>query len=294
MRQTLGTGGFGAVYRAHDPTLARDVALKLRHGHGDDLDYIDEARKLARVLHPNVLIIHGADIRDGRAGIWTELIDGQTLEEILERGPLSAEETIRVGVDLCKALAAVHSAGLIHGDIKSRNVMRARGGRVVLMDFGAVTEIGVPAIAGTPVALAPELLDGGAPTPASDIYSLGVLLYRLVTAEWPFADLSFGALQDPNRPVVPVRDRRADLPTAFAQVVERALSVSPTVRPASAGEMERALIEHSGRIGASWPARNASAGHPSVSVCTEANTMGCLWGLGRWVAGGCDPLCSTV
>lgn len=243
--EKLGEGGFGEVYRAHDPVLDRQVALKLRRERRaeDDRRYLDEARRLARVRHPNVLVVHGADVRDGRVGLWTDLIQGETLETLLQRqGPMGAQEATAVGLDLCRALAAVHAQGLLHGDVNTSNVMRERGGRIVLMDFGAVKEIsgeggGVTVSRGTPVAIAPELLRGEQGIPAADIYSLGVLLFRLVTGRYPVEGESLEeiARKHEHGAARPLRDLRPDLPAPFVRTVERALALSPRERFASAG-----------------------------------------------------------
>jgi hypothetical protein len=256
IRERLGKGGSSEVYRAFDPSLQRDVALKIlrtRDGRPDPFAarLLDEARRLARVRHPNVLVVHGADERGGRAGIWTDLVDGRTLEQLLsEQGPLRAEEACLTGIALCGALAAVHAAGLVHRDVKTSNVMREKGGRIVLMDFGSVSEqvrasgfIVPDVVSGTPLFMAPEQLAGGAPTTAADIYSLGVVLYRLVSGRFPveathLAELRAKHLKGER---VPLRDHRPDLPPGFVQVVERALAPDPGNRYASAGAMEQAL-----------------------------------------------------
>lgn len=200
----LGEGSFGEVFRARDPMLQRDVALKLHHR--DDRrrlavrsDFIGEARRLARVRHPNVVVVHGADEHDGRIGLWLDLIDGCTLTKLVRQGsPLSSGEATAIAMDLCGAVAAVHAAGLVHGDIKPSNVMRERGGRIVLMDFGAGIDLSpdVPAgpVCGTPAVMAPEILRGDAPTPASDLYSLGALLYFLLTGSYPVEAKTLGEL----------------------------------------------------------------------------------------------------
>lgn len=189
-----GQGGFGAVYHAYDPTLDRSVALKLRHESGAALlpsgvDFVAEARRLARVRHPNVLAVHGASYHDGRAGLWTDWIDGETLSARLSRdGPLRGEELLRVLRELVDALDAVHRAGLVHGDVKASNVMLDREGRVILMDFGAgfeSSEEGSAINAGTPRYLAPEIVTGGAGTTAVDIYAFGVLAHLLATGRYP-------------------------------------------------------------------------------------------------------------
>ena len=192
----IGSGSFGVVYKAHDERLAANVALKLMETPREsDAAWIsialDEAKRLARVQHPNVVRVHGADHLDGHLGIWMELVEGRTLTQLLDaQGPLSAREAANLGLDLTRAVAAVHRVGLVHGDIKASNVMRAAGGRTVLMDFGAAFEPTAKASAsrvvrGTPAYVAPEIFDGADLSRASDVYALGVLLFHLVTSEYP-------------------------------------------------------------------------------------------------------------
>lgn len=255
--EKLGEGAFGEVYRARDPVLDHDVALKLRRaasgeGLAAQAAFLDEARRLARVRHPNVLTVHGADVHDGRAGLWADLIDGQTLDERLaQEGPLGSDEAALAGIELCDALAAVHAQGLTHGDIKAANVMRERGGRLVLMDFGSVTEVARcrGAALGTPLVTAPEVLRGETPGPAADIYSLGVLLYRLVSGRYPVEAASLAELCEKHQrgESIPLSDRRSDVPTAFLEVVGRALASQPHDRFPSAGAMRQALGASLGR-----------------------------------------------
>src|SRR5713226_2060580 len=168
----IGRGTFGDVYRARDPRLDRPVALKLlrrRESDPDNLEttVIEEGRLLARVRHPNVVTVYGAERIDGRAGLWMEFVDGETLEaELRRRGPFDASDIVSVGVDLCRALGAVHQAGLLHRDLKAQNAMRDAAGRVVLTDFGAGRELSETngnvggELAGTPLYLEPEVLNG--------------------------------------------------------------------------------------------------------------------------------------
>lgn len=255
--EKLGEGGFGEVWRAHDPQVDRQVALKLRKEQRTKDDafagrFLDEARKLARVRHDNVLIVYGADEHDGREGLWTELVEGKTLEEQLkEQGPLGAHEAARVGIVLCGALAAVHGAGLIHRDVKSSNIMRERGGKIILMDFGSVTAVprkgqadsSEKVISGTPLSMAPEALRGAVLDASADVYSLGVLLYQLVSTRFPVEAKSYTELfkKHERGETTPLRDWRPDLPAEFVQVVERALARKPNERYASVGAMENAL-----------------------------------------------------
>jgi len=251
--ELVGKGGFGKVYRAKD-MFDRDVALKLfpldREGSNELVTRVlREGTLLAKIKHPNVVVVHGVDLSAGYAGLWMEFVNGRTMEEELRaRGTLSAEEATNIGADLCRALATVHSSGILHRDVKAQNVMREQGGRTVLMDFGAGSESvvdaeGVIDVAGTPLYLAPELFDKQPASRASDIYSLGVLLYRMVTGSYPVdgADRSEIAQAHRDGRRQRLRDARPDLPSEFVQVVERALSPDPTDRYQTAAIFEEAL-----------------------------------------------------
>jgi len=255
LREKLGEGGFGEVYRARDPRLDREVALKLLKpgsvsGAAAATQALEEGRLLAKLRHPNVVTVHGAEVHDGRVGFWMELIRGRSLAQLLrDQGPFGAREAALVGIDLCRALAAVHQAGVIHRDVKAENAMREEGGRILLTDFGAGIEAAVAregsgrTISGTPFYMASELLRGEPASVRSDIYSLGVVLYRLVTGIFPIEASSLKELRDRHarREARLLRDQRPSLPEAFVAVIERATAWDAQARFASAGEMERAL-----------------------------------------------------
>lgn len=271
----LGEGAYGDVYQAYDTQLDRDVALKLLKPSASSADtarrLLAEARMLARVRHPNVASVYGAGEHDGRAGIWMELVRGVNLEELLHsRGPMSASEAALVGLDLCRALAAVHGAELVHRDLKASNVMREVGGRIVLTDFGAGRCQGLRPkrqFAGTPLYLAPEVLAGSEATVLSDIYSLGVVLFRLVTAGYPRKAKRFKDLLDIRSASTPtsLRDLRPDLPEAFVAAVEQALAFDPADRPQSAGALRAGLGVVLG-VPPSWrKARRCPASAPAPS-----------------------------
>src|SRR5262249_20685811 len=140
--EEVGSGTFGAVYRAQDSMLDLDVAIKVLHRHFDDevlkQRLVEEGRALAKVRHNNVVRVIGIEVNDDRAGLSMEFIQGETLEsEVRDRGTCSLSQAAEIGKAVCQALAAVHQAGFIHRDVKARNIMRERDtGRIVLMDFG--------------------------------------------------------------------------------------------------------------------------------------------------------------
>jgi eukaryotic-like serine/threonine-protein kinase len=156
----------------------------------------------------------------------------------------------RLVPQVCGAVAAIHAASVVHRDIKAQNVMREPGGRLVLMDLGASVDvsrddIGVGNLAGTPLYMAPELFEGGHATVASDIYAVGVLLYRLVTSDFPIHAQSIGDVRRAHRSAAlrSLRDVRPDLPAAYIRTVERCLAHDPDKRFHSAAALERALYD---------------------------------------------------
>lgn len=256
IRDTVGRGPNSIVYRSFDPDLDREVALKVvRFGMSDirDVDRaVKEARLLAQVRHPHLITVLRAERQGHEMGLWLEIIDGVTLAELVRlEGPLSAHAATRVGLEICRALAAMHRAGLVHGKITAHNVMRDRGGRIVLMDPGprglAGASDGVAnASANTLCYVAPEALAGNLRSRAADTYAVGVLLYYLVTGTFPAEGTirtESGRRQDRKRPQKPLHEARPDLSPRLVQTIERALHERPEGRFTSASEFERALRE---------------------------------------------------
>ena len=233
-----GSGSFGTVYRGIDPSLHLDVAIKVLHRHVDDellrQRLIEEGRALAKIRHENVVRVYGVEFDGDRAGLCTEFIEGDTLEnEVRTHGTFSQAQAIEVGEAVCRALSAVHKAGFIHRDVKARNVMRERDtGRIVLMDFGTGRELELEAaepkvgLAGTAIYMAPEVLDHQRASKASDVYSAGVLLYYILTGAYPVEATSLEALRAAHHRGLrtALGDRRPDLPPRFVRVVEKALA----------------------------------------------------------------------
>lgn len=293
LQYRLGGGFGGEVWRAWDATLERTVALKLHDdaaGERPRARLLEEARALARIDHPNVLRVLGAGIADSRVGIWSEFVDGEDLDARVRReGRLGADEVRAIGMTLCAALAAVHRAGFVHGDIKPANVLRTVEGRYLLCDLGSAVplrnRVAVRSLAsGSPLYLAPEVLAGGAPGVASDVYALGTTLFHLLTGTAPVDGDDVDALlaahaQGRKRRL---RDLRPDLPAALVAAIERALETRPELRHASAGAFESAL--------AAQPAKMPAA--PTVAVV--AAVLALAIGAAAWLATGNAPLVRTA
>jgi serine/threonine-protein kinase len=252
--EKVGAGASATVFRARDTHLNRDTALKLFHFARPASPEIrralmEEGKNLAQVKHGNVVTVYGADEHEGRVALWMEFVHGETLQALMSKqGPLSAEEATSIGADLCNALSAVHAKGLLHGDIKAANVMRESGGRVVLMDFStsraAQTVDGSPGrFVGTPLYMAPELFRGEAASVRSDVYSLGVLLYYMVTGTYPVKANTTEELRRAHErgEQILLSDARPDLSDDFVAAVEKALTRNPEHRLESAEALKAAL-----------------------------------------------------
>lgn len=249
--EKIGSGASAEVYRAWDAGLATPVALKLLRPEAAAAglrsnEFLREGRLLAKIAHRNVLRVYGAAVHDGRPGLWNEWIEGRTLEAIVAAdGPLAGAEAVHVGLELCAALGAIHAAGLVHGDVKASNVLRARGGRIVLVDLGAG---GTPDALGTslrtqatPAYLSPQAQDGAPRSADDDLYALGVLLYVLLTGTYPEDGRSR------------LRALAPDVDARVADAVERAFASDPARRHADVHAFADALRASSGDVTAAQP-----------------------------------------
>lgn len=270
----IGRGGFGEVYRAWDAALQRQVALKLlapeRQGQGRWLGTLqEEARLLARVEHPNVARVYGVETHNDRPGLWMELVEGTDLARLVEeRGRLPQDEAIRITRDVLAGLSAVHDAGLVHQDVKPHNVMVRPDGRVVLMDFGAGgrrSGDADPRIAGTPTVMAPELFEGAPASPQSDCFAVGVLLYHLLTGDYPVKGRTVSEITEEHRSgrVTSLASARPDLPTGLAELVDTSLAADREQRPVTAAAFSNALADYASPATPGHPRSANSAGSPS-------------------------------
>jgi serine/threonine-protein kinase len=236
----LGRGGMGVVYKARDTQLDRPVALKFLGSLVDGNDeykarFLREAQAAARVQHPNIISIYDIGADDGRAYIAMEYVEGPNLHKYLGRkGKLEPREAINIIGQACLALDAVHTAGIVHRDIKPDNILIAKGGLVKLMDFGLAKGAGARLTAsnvvmGTPCYMAPEQAMGREADARSDIYALGLVLHELLTGVTVFADGDVLRRQVTEMPPPPSKSVEG-IPELLDQIVMKCIQKKPEER----------------------------------------------------------------
>jgi serine/threonine protein kinase len=249
-------GGAGEVWQARDERLGRDVAIKILGAKADDAfreRFADEARRAAAVLHPNVVTVFDEG-RDGAdAFMVMELVRGRTLRDVIaDRGPLRPHEAARIVAQIAAALDAAHEAGVIHCDVKPANVIVDQQGTAKLTDFGIARAARGPReheLIGTARYIAPERIEGKAPTERSDVYSLGLVAYELLAGRPPNAEMETEDLLrvrlDGRAPSL--RSARVGIGDEIDRAVTKALARDPQDRYASAGAFARELLAASQR-----------------------------------------------
>jgi serine/threonine protein kinase/Flp pilus assembly protein TadD len=282
----LGSGGMGAVYRATDATLGRDVALKILPSEvAVDPDRLErfrrEARAIAALNHPNIVTIYSVEQADGVHFLTMELVSGQPLDRLIGDTLLPVEQIMAISQALAEALAAAHGKGIVHRDLKPANVILNESGHVKVLDFGLAkvqssapgsssdsatnlaTSLGM--VVGTPAYMSPEQVSGVMVDHRTDIFSLGALLYELATGVRPFrgrspAELASSILRDEPRPA---SELRPSVPTPLARVIARCLEKDATTRYPTMSDVSKALK--------SGPAPAAAEKGPSVAVLPFQN-----------------------
>ena len=279
--ELLGQGGMATIYRARDAQLERDVAVKLlRPEFGQDPDFLarfrDEARAAASLSHPNIVPVF--DFGEDPSGpyIVMELVEGQDLAAVLrENGFLAPRQAAHIAADVARALQVAHYRGIVHRDVKPSNILVGRDGRVHVADFGiarAMTEAQVT-LPGTTMGsvhyFSPEQARGETATAASDIYSLGIVLFEMLTGQRPFSGDGAAAVAMARLTTTPPRPSalRPSVPPELDQIVTRAMAFEPTDRYASAAAMASAL---EGFLGAEKPAAAAGAAVAGAAVVAAA------------------------
>lgn len=255
----------GIVYRAHDPSLSRFVAIKKLAGalaHDDDLKerFFREARSMAGVSHPHVVSVYNIGIDNDSPYIVMELIDGESLNMLLKRREhISPADSARLTYQAALGLAAVHKKGIVHRDIKPGNLMISRAGQVKVTDFGIARNVGgeerrltmTGEFVGTPGYLSPELCTGEVATERSDVFSLGMVLYECLTGRIPFSDKSPLALMlnVVNADLPDVRTLNQEVDKELASILERMVAKDANKRYANGAEVAEALARHPAVVG---------------------------------------------
>jgi tRNA A-37 threonylcarbamoyl transferase component Bud32 len=283
VEKLVGRGGMSSVYKARDTLLERNVALKILHEHHlEDDEYVErfqrEARIVAQLSHPNIVTVIDRGEADGRPFIVFEYVDGETLDELVDRrGALPIDDALEIAIASARGLAFAHRHGLVHRDVKPQNILLNGDREPKVTDFGiarsldvkkGVTQTGT--VLGTSNYIAPEQASGDGASAQSDFYSLGVVLFELLTGSVPFEGENFVAvaMQHINEPAPNVGSRRPDVPLRLAAAVARALAKDPRERfpsmEAFAAELEACLVElRSGAADSNRTVLNAPGATPA-------------------------------
>ncbi|HUG34617.1 MAG TPA: protein kinase [Anaerolineales bacterium] len=256
--EQLGTGGMSNVYRARDLMLERSVAIKILHeDYSKDQSFQDrfrqEARAAANLSHPNIVTVHDFGFDFGQLFIVMEYVPGKDLKSILrQRGRYTVDEAIPLIVQACAGLGYAHRAGLVHCDVKPHNMIVMPDSRLKVTDFGIARALSTilpderaDVVWGSPQYFSPEQAVGEPPSPASDVYSLGVVLYEILTGALPFnaptsEELARMHLQDQP---IPISEYIPDVAPALEQIVMKVLSKEPAARYRTADQLGRVLLK---------------------------------------------------
>ena len=271
--ERIGRGGMATVFRAHDPSIGRDVAIKFLHASlCEDEEYharfLREARAAGGLSHPNIVTVHDVGEIEGRPYMAMELLEGEPLSDEMSKGkPMPIRDVVVMGIQLARALAYAHSRGIVHRDIKPANLMRLKGTPTIkVTDFGIAhmesagsehhTRVGD--ILGTPQYMSPEQAKGEKLDGRSDLFSVGILLYQMLTGQRPFLgdSLVVLAVKIANEEPTPIEKLRADLPASLRRVVERCLAKAPDRHFQTGEELSDALGRVLGEVDESQSKRN--------------------------------------
>ena len=255
--EQLGKGGMAVVYRARDQMLERSVAVKvLREGYSRDQAFLarfrQEAKAAANLSHPNIVTVHDFGLDQGQLFIVMEYVPGTDLKTLIkQRGRFSPEEAVPLLIQACAGIGYAHRAGLVHCDVKPQNMLVTPDMRLKVTDFGIARALSTihpdersEVVWGSPQYFSPEQASGVAPSPASDVYSLGVIMYEMLTGSLPFHATTAAELARLHLEAepVPVSEILPDIPPALEQILKKVLSKEPSQRYRTADQLGRVLM----------------------------------------------------
>ncbi|MBN1537019.1 MAG: serine/threonine protein kinase [Anaerolineales bacterium] len=289
LEERLGSGGMAVVYRAQDLMLERYVAVKiLRESYSADSEFKQrfhqEAKAAANLSHPNIITIHDFGFDVGRLFIIMEYVPGTDLKSLLQqRGKFPVDETIELMIQACAGIGYAHRAGLIHCDIKPHNMIITPDKRLKVTDFGIARALAsiqpeekTDIVWGSPQYFSPEQAAGNAPSPASDVYSLGIVMYEMLAGQLPFNAASATELAKLHRQALPPSIHRYNpaVPRSLEQIIIKVLSKEPSARYRTADQLGRVLVHftpHSKNTAAETNATVTKASKRPVDQFTVLN-----------------------
>lgn len=296
--ERIGIGGMASVYRAQDTHLGREVAIKIIHESlsGDEVflnQFRNEAHAAANLNHPNIVAVHDIGEWEGRYFMVMEYVEGQTLKEIIlsykdKEENMPVERMLGIAIQICKGMGYAHRSGLVHCDMKPQNILVSPDDRAKITDFGIsravseATRTGSDVVWGTPQYFSPEQAAGDPPSPASDVYSIGIMMFEMLGNTLPFKGDSPTAiaLKHLQSPPPHIRSINKKVPPQMAQIVHKVLAKEPSGRYRTAGQLERILEtylkqsqEATSPFLESLKAKSASPAQPKQEVDPDATLL---------------------
>lgn len=257
LMQPLGSGGMAVVYKAVDEMLERTVAIKiLREDYAKDSAFRErfkqEAKAAANLSHPNIVTVHDFGLNEDQVFIVIEYIDGTDLKTLIRKqDQFNLDDTVNLMAQACAGVGYAHRAGLVHCDIKPHNMLVSNDFRLKVTDFGIARALvtihpdeKLDVVWGSPHYFSPEQAAGGAPSPASDVYSLGIILYEMLTNHLPFEASEATELARMHREEIPVSPRKLNpnIPESLEEIILKVLSKEPSARYRTADQLGRVLL----------------------------------------------------
>lgn len=252
----IGSGGMAVVYKALDEMLERTVSVKiLREDYSGDRDFRDrfrqEAKAAANLSHPNIVTVYDFGFDDNKVFIVFEYVDGDDLKTLIRNRRFSLDDTVGLMAQACAGIGYAHRAGLVHCDVKPHNMLVSNDFRLKVTDFGIARALATihpeeqsDIVWGSPHYFSPEQAAGGAPSPASDVYALGIILYEMLTGRLPFEASDSSELARMHRNEIPLPPSRLNptIPEALEEITLKVLSKEPAARYRTADQLGRVLL----------------------------------------------------